>query len=161
MPVFLRPLQPIFCSWPATYSCTGPRWWSHRSQCWCFPGSGCRSSDGSRAGRTPWHSGGSGGCWCCSSAQGSTGLQEWGRQALRWQASGSSGAQDGQDTLIPAPKPLPEPSLAWPHQSLRPGEKELDRAATTVPILFFRARSSAEPAQKPVCGVEGEVPPAL
>lgn len=93
--------------------------------------------------------------------RGALDCKEWGRQALRWQASGSSGAQDGQDTLIPAPKPLPEPSLAWPHQSLRPGENELDRAATTVPILFFRARGSAEPAQKPVCGVEGEVLPAL
>lgn len=73
------PPLPGFCpfptAWPATYSCTGPHWWSRQSQCLCFLDSGCRSSDGSQAGRSPWHNGCSDGCWCCSSALGSTGLQ--------------------------------------------------------------------------------------
>lgn len=70
---------PFSTAWPATYSCTGPHWWSHQSLCLCFLDSGCRSSDESQADRSPWHSGYSGGCWCCSNAQGSTGLQARGK----------------------------------------------------------------------------------
>lgn len=53
---------PSSTAWPATYSCTGSHWWSHQSQCLCFLDSGCRSSDGSQADRSPWRSGYSGGC---------------------------------------------------------------------------------------------------
>lgn len=70
---------PFSIVWPATYSCTGPHWWSRQSQCLCFLDSGCRSSDGSRADRSPWHSGYSDGCWCCSSDRGSIGLQARGK----------------------------------------------------------------------------------
>lgn len=66
---------PLPAAWPATYSCTGPRWWSRQSRCWCFQDSEYRSSGGSQADRSPWRSGCSGGCWCCSSGLGSTGLQ--------------------------------------------------------------------------------------
>lgn len=79
-PLFPGLSTPFPIVWPATYSCTGPHWWSRQSQCLCFLDSGCRSSGGSRADRSPWHSGYSDGCWCCSSDQGSIGLQARGKK---------------------------------------------------------------------------------
>lgn len=83
------------------------------------------------AGRSPWHSGYSDGCWCCSSGLGSTGLQAGGKKACAKTDGREVGiwAVGGQNTFImetqgpKTPKFLPGSYLFQPGHNLRPGKR--------------------------------------
>jgi hypothetical protein len=164
MPIAPKSLSPFSIAWPATYSCTGPHWWSHQSQCLCFLDSGCKSSDGSLVGRSPWHSGYSDEYWYCSSDLGNTGLQASGRtegkisgKRVFWGMGWASHVHHGE-LGDQSPKFLPgfQPFPVMPE--LKPRKNKLSRTVSSSASPFpLGTKHNA----KTQLGCERTVPPGL